>query len=94
MQIKDKELELSRRAEISLERLSEPEQNRVLKNIEKVLNLGLQPPYAAKLKVMKNTFLVRSGRDLRIIFSVEPGHIRVVDITTHDRLKHLSMIGR
>lgn len=94
MQIKDRDLKFSRRAAISLERLSEFDRNRVLKNITKVLNLGLKPPYAARLRGMENTFLVRSGHDLRVIFSVEPECIRITDITTHDRLKQLSMIGQ
>ena len=94
MQIKDRDLEFSRRAEISLDCLSELDKTKVFKNIEKVLSLELQPPYAARLKGMKDTFLVRASRNLRVIFSVGPKSIRILDIMPHDKLKHLSMIGR
>jgi mRNA-degrading endonuclease RelE of RelBE toxin-antitoxin system len=94
MQIIDKNVEFSRRAEIALNRLSEQDRNRVLKNIEKVFALGLKPPFAAKLKGIKNTFLVRAGRDLRIIFLVETEFVRIIDIVRHDKLKQISLTNR
>ena len=94
MQIADKKVEFTRRAEIALNRLSGQDRNRVLKNIEKVFALGLRPPFAAKLKGISNTFLVRAGRDLRIIFLVETEFVRIIDIARHDKLKQISIRNR
>lgn len=88
--VDDKPLEISRRAEIAVNRLPEVDQKKVFKNIKKVFALGLRPPYAAKLKGLKNTFIIRAGLDLRIIFSVEPELVRIVDVVRHDKLQHLA----
>lgn len=89
MQINDRPLELSRRAEITLDRLSASDRKKVIQNIEKVLALGLRPPYAAKLKGMDNTFVIRAGLDLRIIFQVKDEYVRITDIARHDKLEQL-----
>ena len=94
MQINEKNIEFTRRAEIALNRLSEKDRKRVLKNIEKVFTLGLKPPFAAKLKDIKNTFLVRAGHDLRIIFLVETEFVRIIDIARHDKLKQISIANK
>lgn len=89
MQINDRPLELSRRAEVTLDRLAESDRKKVLRSIEKVLALGLEPPYAAKLKGMENTFIIRAGLDLRIIFQVTSEFVRISDIARHDKLEQL-----
>lgn len=94
MQIIDKNVEFTRRAEIALNRLSEQDRNRVFKKIEKVFAHGLEAPFAAKLKGVKNTFLVRAGSDLRVIFLVETDFVRIIDIVRHDKLKQLSLTNR
>nr|WP_298172125.1 hypothetical protein [uncultured Pseudomonas sp.] len=86
----NKPLEISRRAEIAVNRLPEVDQKKVFKNIEKVFELGLRPPYAAKLKGLRNTFIIKSGVDLRIIFSVEPELVRILDVVRHDKLQQLA----
>lgn len=88
--VDNKPLEISRRAEIAVDRLSDADKKKVFKNIEKVFELGLQPPYAAKLKGLKNTFIIRAGLDLRIIFVIEPELVRIVDIVRHDKLQQLA----
>ena len=94
MQINDKPLYLSRRAEIATDRLDKDDREKVLKNIKKVLELGLKPPNAAKLKGIENTYLIRSGRDLRIIFEVEPESVYVLDVVRHEKLEQLSRLAR
>ncbi|MCH7349794.1 hypothetical protein [Aeromonas sp. MR7] len=89
MQINDRPIELSRRAEVTLDRLPESDRKKVLRSIEKVLALGLEPPYAAKLKGMENTFVIRAGLDLRIIFQVTSEFVRISDIARHDKLEQL-----
>lgn len=89
MQINDRPLELSRRAEVTLDRLAESDRKKVFRSIEKVLALGLVPPYAAKLKGMENTFIIRAGLDLRIIFQVTNEFVRITDIARHDKLEQL-----
>lgn len=88
--IDNKLIEISRRAEIAINRLSEADQKKIFKNIQKVFALGLRPPYAAKLKGLNNTFIIRAGLDLRIIFSVESELVRIVDIVRHDKLRQLA----
>jgi hypothetical protein len=89
MQINDRPLELSRRAEVALDRLAEPDRNKVIRSIEKALGLGLKPPYAAKLKGVENTFIIRAGLDLRIIFQVRNETVRIADIVRHDKLEQV-----
>lgn len=89
MQINDRPLELSRRAEVTLDRLAESDRKKVIRSIEKALALGLEPPYAAKLKGMENTFIIRAGLDLRIIFQVTSEFVRISDIARHDKLEQL-----
>lgn len=89
MKISDRPLELSRRAEVSIDRLAESDRKKVIRSIEKVLALGLEPPYAAKLKGMDNTFVIRAGLDLRIIFQVTSEFVRITDIARHDKLEQL-----
>lgn len=94
MQINDKHLELSRRAEVALNRLTSKDKDKIIKSIKKVLDVGLQSPYTAKLKGMENTFLVRAGQDLRIIFLLENGYIRIIDIARPEKIKQLSKISK
>ena len=89
MQINDKALSLSRCAEIAIDRLDENDREKVLKNIKKVLELGLKIPNAAKLRGIENTYLIRSGRDLRIIFEVDSESVYVLDVVRHDKLEQL-----
>lgn len=91
--VNNKPLEISRRAELAIDRLSEADQKKIFKNIEKVFELGLIPPYAAKLKGLKNTFIIKAGLDLRIIFVLEAKQIRIVDIVRHDKLQQLAGLG-
>ena len=85
MHIHDKQIEFSKRAEISIDRLSNSDKKKVIKNIFKVVELGLEPPYAAKLKGLDNTYVIRAGLDLRIIFQVCPDYIRIIDIARHEK---------
>ncbi len=94
MQINDKPLYLSRRAEIAIDRLDKNDREKLLNNIKKVLELGLKSPNAAKLKGIENTYLIRSGRDLRIIFEVDCESVYVLDVVRHDKLEQLSRLLR
>ncbi len=89
MQINDKALSLSRCAEIAIDRLDENDREKVLNNIKKVLTSGLKSPNAAKLTGIENTYLIRSGRDLRIIFEVDSESVYVLDVVRHDKLEQL-----
>lgn len=87
MNINDRPLEISKRAEISIDRLTDSDRKKVISNIEKVINLGLEPPYAAKLKGLENSYVIRAGRDLRIVFQVMPDYVRIIEISRHDKFQ-------
>jgi mRNA-degrading endonuclease RelE of RelBE toxin-antitoxin system len=84
-------IELSRRAEVALERLQPRDRRRIVFAIDRLAEAGLSSKDVSKLGAgaRGEIYLIRAGRDLRIIVKKISGLLEVLDIVRHDKLRQV-----
>ncbi len=89
-------IEIARRAEVALERLQPREQRRIGFALDRLTEVGLASRDVSKLGKGANgeVYLIRAGRDLRIIVRRTDDVLEVLDIVRHDKLRQAYNIFR
>lgn len=84
-------IQLSRRAEVALERLQAQDRRRISIALGKVVTRGLDSRSVIRLGegASGRVGLIRAGKDLRIIFKKTMHGVEVLDIVRHDKLRHV-----
>jgi hypothetical protein len=81
---------VARRAEVALERLQVQDQRRIAFALEKLAAGGMASRDIRKLPGAKGEiYLIRAGRDLRIIIRRTENAVEVLDIVRHDKLQQV-----
>jgi hypothetical protein len=85
------QIELARRAEVALERLQSLDRQRIKHILERVAQSGLRFKDVSKLcaGARGEVYLIRAGRDLRIIAKKTGNELEVLDIVRHDKLRNI-----
>lgn len=83
-------IELSRRAEVALERLQPRDRQSIESILERMSQAGLSFKDVSKLGAGSRgeIYLIRAGRDQRFIVKKTGNKLEVLDIVRHDKLKH------
>lgn len=87
-------IQLTPRAEISLNRLTDHERKGVIRSLHKARSSGLTPPAASKLPGCGDIYLIRAGGELRVIFQTVRNASTILDIVRHDKLQFISDMFR
>ena len=83
-------MELARRAEVALERLQPRDRRCIQSTLERVAQVGLSFKDVSKLGAgaRGEIYLIRAGKDLRILIKKAGDELEVLDIVRHDKLRH------
>jgi hypothetical protein len=84
-------IQIARRAEVALERLQPQDRRRIASALEKLAAGGMASKDISKLGAgaKGEIYLIRAGRDLRIIIKRTEDAVEVLDIVRHDKLRQV-----
>ena len=78
------------RADVAFQRLPESVQTRIESALSKIKQIGPRSPYVAKIRGQHNMYIVRAGKDMRVIFQLEDNIAMIADIVQADKLHTLA----
>lgn len=84
-------IQIARRAEVALERLQPQDRRRIASALEELAAGGMASKDISKLGAgaKGEIYLIRAGRDLRIIIKRTEDAVEVLDIVRHDKLRQV-----
>ncbi|QTA93078.1 hypothetical protein [Desulfonema magnum] len=82
--------QLTPRAEICLNRLTDYEKDGVVSALSEARSTGFTPPAASKLRGYGDIYLIRAGENLRVIFQAARNASTILDIVRHEKLQFIS----